>query len=88
MSASSSSPAPAAFTSSPVPVLADGGLNSQAASAELTKQQSLSGQSTSGDGDRASGTSDKALQLSGRSTANDASEHIRLALSIEGHADE
>lgn len=46
----------------------------------------LSAEITSGgDGDRASGSSEK---VHGRSTANDASEHIRLALSIEGHADE
>jgi hypothetical protein len=45
----------------------------------------LSGESTSGDGDRTSGSSDK---VPGRSNADDASVHISLALSIEGHPDE
>ncbi|CAL4976769.1 unnamed protein product [Urochloa decumbens] len=53
---------------------------------KIELQKKLSRASTSGDGeDRASGSSDKAP---GRSTANDAAEHINLALSIEGHADE
>ncbi|TKW12422.1 hypothetical protein SEVIR_5G034800v4 [Setaria viridis] len=48
--------------------------------------QKLSGESTSsGDGDRESGSSDK---VPSRSTAHDASEHINLSLSIEGHPDE
>ena len=45
----------------------------------------LTGESTSGGGDQASGSSNK---VPGRSTAHDASEHINLALSIERDADE
>ncbi|PUZ57175.1 hypothetical protein GQ55_5G407600 [Panicum hallii var. hallii] len=53
---------------------------------KLELQKKLSGESTSGDCDRACGSgSDK---VPGRSIAHDASEHISLALSIEGHADE
>ncbi|CAL4957137.1 unnamed protein product [Urochloa decumbens] len=51
---------------------------------KIELQNKLSRESTSGDDDRASGSSDKAPC---RSTANDAAEQISLALSIEGHAD-
>ena len=53
--------------------------------AALCYPHQLSGESTSGDGDQASGSSNK---VPGRSTAHDASEHINLALSIERDADE
>lgn len=52
---------------------------------KIELQKKLSGESTSGDGDQASGSSNK---VPGRSTAHDASEHINLALSIERDADE
>ena len=45
----------------------------------------LTGESTSGGSDQASGSSNK---VPGRSTAHDASEHINIALSIERDADE
>ncbi|KAK3163407.1 hypothetical protein QOZ80_1AG0003260 [Eleusine coracana subsp. coracana] len=51
---------------------------------ELQKKLSA-GQTASGDREQASGSSDKAH---GESTTNDASEHISLALSLEGRADE
>ncbi|KAG2596970.1 hypothetical protein PVAP13_5KG212100 [Panicum virgatum] len=52
---------------------------------KIELQKKLSGESTSGDGDQASGSSNK---VPGRSTAHDASEHVNLALSIERDADE
>ncbi|KAF8661884.1 hypothetical protein HU200_056845 [Digitaria exilis] len=54
---------------------------------KIELQNKLSAEGTSGgdNGDRGSGSSEKAR---GRSKENDASEHISLALSIEGHADE
>ncbi|KAL6627731.1 hypothetical protein ACP70R_031457 [Stipagrostis hirtigluma subsp. patula] len=48
-------------------------------------QKKLSGESTSADREQASGSCNKAP---GESTTHNTSEHISLALSLEGHADE